>query len=603
MNALWRPLRYVRDHIPTLVAVYGCMIVLAIANACYAALCGPALSFVFRGDLRDVLHDRDGMLRNTWRWLPKSWLQGLDTLPADAGVWIIPVALIITAIVKGMAQTGQFALLGRLSQHILRTLRQQTFTALLRLSPSFYHKRSHGDLLSRLTHDAHLIEQAMFYGYAPILRDTLIVIALLGYCFITDAKLALMTLITVPLSILPLSRFAQWLKRVSRQSNQAQADFNAVAYEALAGHRLVQAYGTEAYEIGKIARVGQRYFHQMCVSYFIRAIRTPVMEILGAIALAGLLAYLGQRVRMHGDDPAHYISFFFAMIMMYEPLKNLGRVSDYLAAGTAAAERIFELIDTRPDIQDKPNARTLLPFSKQVVFHDVSFSYDTIPVLERINLTLQMGELVAIVGPSGAGKTTLAHLLPRFYDVTAGMIEVDGHDIRDVTLASLRSQMAVVSQDTFLFNTSVAENIRYGSPQATDAAIRQAARAAYAEEFITRLPQGYDTVIGERGVILSGGQRQRLAIARALLRNTPLLILDEATSALDIDSERYVQQALETLMQGRTSLVIAHRLSTVRRADRIVVLRHGRIIESGDHNTLMQQQGEYARLYHLQFSE
>ncbi|MEK7705256.1 MAG: ATP-binding cassette domain-containing protein [Myxococcota bacterium] len=341
----------------------------------------------------------------------------------------------------------------------------------------------------------------------------------------------------------------------------------------------------------------------MLTSYFIRAVRTPTMEILGALALAGLLGMLGYQVRARGADPAHFVSFFVAVVMMYDPLKKLGNTSDFLAQGAAAADRVFEIVDLPPAIQDRNDATPLAPFAHGVRLEQVTFSYGARPVLEGIDLELPVGSMVALVGSSGSGKTTLANLLPRFYDVTGGRIVIDGRDIRDVTLASLRAQMSIVSQETFLFNATVAANIAYGQPQMPMERIRHAAATAYAVEFIERLPHGFDTVIGERGVTLSGGQRQRLAIARALLKDTPLLILDEATSNLDIESERYVQQALDELMRGRTSLVIAHRLSTVRRADLIAVLKNGRIVERGRHDQLLAQGGEYARLYELQFAD
>jgi subfamily B ATP-binding cassette protein MsbA len=327
------------------------------------------------------------------------------------------------------------------------------------------------------------------------------------------------------------------------------------------------------------------------------------MEVLGAIALAILLAVLGHYVQSRGADPAHYFSFFVAIVLMYDPLKKLGRVVDFLTTGAASAERIFEVIDLPPSVRDRPGAANLPTFADRVVYDHVTFAYDDgRPVLEGVDLELKLGQVVALVGASGSGKTTMANLLVRFYDVLGGRLTIDGHDLRDLRLASLRGQISVVSQDTFLFNASVRENIAYGSPDATDEQIRQAAEAAHASEFVDRLPDGYATVVGERGVTLSGGQQQRLAIARALLRNTPLLILDEATSSLDIESERFVQQALDRLMQGRTSLVIAHRLSTVRNADLIAVLKAGRIVERGRHGQLLAQGGEYARLYELQFA-
>ncbi|MEE8409280.1 MAG: ABC transporter ATP-binding protein [Myxococcota bacterium] len=603
MKSLRRLLRYIRPETPTLLAAYLCMIVLAVTGAFYAFLSGPAFKFISSGDIGDVLRSSIGQLRSIWPAVPTEWVTSIETMDRMEALLILPLLVVITAALKGMAQTGQFFLLGRISQRILRAVRRDAFDAMLGQSPAFYTKRSHGDLLSRLTHDANLVEQAVFYGCAPLLREPLSVLAYLVLCFVVNPKLALFTFVTVPVAIIPVAYFARRLKRVARRGQDIQGSINAVAYEALAGIRVVQANGREEGERQKLDAAAGRYYRQMLKSYFIRAVRTPTMEVLGAIAIGGLLGLLGYMVQVHQADPAHYITFFVAVVMMYDPLKKLGNVTDYLAHGAAAADRIFEIVDMTPEIRDRNSAIELPPFRDKVTFEAVQFAYDEAPVLDGVDLELPAGSLIAVVGPSGAGKTTMALLLPRFYDVTGGRLAIDGHDIRDVTLASLRRQISVVSQETFLFNASVAENIAYGKPDATPEQIRAAATAAYADGFIAELSDGYDTVIGERGVTLSGGQRQRLAIARALLRDAPLLILDEATSALDIESERYVQRALEALMQGRTSLVIAHRLSTVRRADSIAVLKEGRIVERGDHEFLMAAGGEYARLYGMQFEE
>ncbi len=603
MKPLLQLLRYARPYAVSLAAAYACMFVFALTTAFLAFLTGPALNFIFSGNLNDVLLGQTGEIRTMWRWLPTAWVTGAQHLSSTAALWVVPVLLVATAVVKGLCQTGQLYLLGRTSQSMLRALREDAFAALLTQPPTFFERRTHGDLLSRLTHDANLVEQAVFNGCGPMLRDTLAVVILLVFCFVTDSSLALLTFITVPLAVWPLSRFTGWLKRVSRHGQQAQGHINAVCYEALAGVRVVQAFGAEAHEQSRLRRAAADYWAQLRLSYLIRALRTPTMEILGTMALAALVALLGYRVQHTHADPAHYISFFAAIVMMYDPLKKLGAVSDYLAAGAAASQRLMEIIQLTPPIRDKADAIAMGGFQDAVRFESVGFTYGDKPVLCDVNLTLPRGSMVALVGASGAGKSTLGHLLPRFYDVTSGRICFDDHDIRDIRLKHLRAQVSVVGQETFLFNTTVANNVAYGCPDASRAAIERAACAAFADAFIQELPHGYDTVIGEQGITLSGGQRQRLAIARALLRDAPLLILDEATSHLDVESERFLQAAFDTLLVGRTALVIAHRLSTVRHADAIAVLKNGRIVEQGKHEVLLRQRGEYARLYAMQFLE
>jgi ATP-binding cassette, subfamily B, bacterial MsbA len=609
MSALHRLLLMSKPHLASLIMAYICMGVFNLVTVFYAALLGPGLNVVFTGDTQSLLKLSDQTLRPGWDLMPDSWLGALEHLSVNHAIWLMPLLLVLLSLIKGLAQTGQFFIFGRVSQKILMTIRRQAFSSMLLQDPTFFSKSSHGDLLSRLTNDANDVERAFFYGYGALLRDSLAVLSLLAYLFYADATLALFTFITVPVAVWPLVHFGKWMKKVSLKGQSAHADINTRSYEALSGSMVVQAFSGEERELQRFDQASLAYFKQMLRSYFIRAVRTPTMEVLGAVAVGCLFAFLGSKVQKSSNDPAHYISFLGAILFMYDPLKKLGKVTDFLAIGASAAERLFAIIDLKPGIENTPDAVVLPPFEKtqdnRIRFEGVTFSYPSseTKVLDGFDLELKRGDVVALVGKSGAGKTTVAHLLPRFYDIDKGQgtIRVGGADIRQVEFNSLRSQISLVGQDTFLFNSSIKDNISYASPAADKSAIEQAATLAYAHHFIEELPEGYDTIVGERGLRLSGGQRQRIAIARAILRDAPILIFDEATSHLDSDSEHQVQKALQNLLKNRTALVIAHRLSTIQRADHICVMENGNVIESGTHEELLKHRGEYQRLYELQF--
>jgi subfamily B ATP-binding cassette protein MsbA len=376
---------------------------------------------------------------------------------------------------------------------------------------------------------------------------------------------------------------------------------NTHLQETLVGNNIVKAFCREDYEIDRFNKENLEFFRLRMKNVSTRAISPPVMELLGGFGIAAIMFYGGLQVIQGTSTPGTFFSFLAALLMLYQPIKSLSNINNSVQEGMAAAKRVYEILDLPVEIEDNPQAVSLPPISREIRFEQVNFAYDDRPALQNINLTVPKGEVVALVGPSGAGKTTLVNLVPRFYEVTSGAISIDGHDLRDVTLASLRAQTGVVTQQTFLFNDTVRNNIAYGRPEAGEGEIINAAQAAFAWDFIQHLPQGLDTVIGEQGVMLSGGERQRVAIARALLKDPPILILDEATSALDSEAEREVQKALDNLIQGRTTLVIAHRLSTIRHADRIVVLEDGKIVEAGRHEDLLARGGVYAKLYYLQF--
>jgi subfamily B ATP-binding cassette protein MsbA len=471
------------------------------------------------------------------------------------------------------------------------------------MSVSFFQHHPTGTLISRVSHDVALLRSSLTDALASFLRDSASLIVLTVVAFWQDWVLAAIAIVVFPASVLPIMRLSRKIKRFTRRSQISTGALTALLQESIQGQRVVKAFGLEEYESRRFVDENYRLFKQSLRASRIKAAVGPSMELLAAFAIAAVVWYGGWSVIAGGRTQGEFMAFMTAMFLMYQPFKGLSRTYTFVQQGISGAERVFEILDVKPEIRDKPHARPAAPFARAIQFHDVSFGYGAKIVLSHINLTIRAGEMVALVGTSGVGKSTLADLIPRFYDVTAGRITMDGIDIRDLTVSSLRAQIGIVSQHTFLFNDSVRNNIAYGQPDQKLEAIVAAAKAAYAHDFIAALPEGYDSIIGEMGFQLSGGQRQRLAIARALLKNAPLLILDEATSALDLESERMVQRALENLMTTRTTLVIAHRLSTIRKAARIVVLVDGAVVEEGTHDELLARKSEYSRLYSLQLLE
>lgn len=528
-----------------------------------------------------------------------------DVLPNRTGFAPVVSAIVGLGVCKGIAAYFSAYLMTDVGQRLVRDLRGDLFGHVLKQSAGFFARRTTGGLMSRIMNDVARIQQAVAETLGDLLRESVTLLAYAGLLLHYDAGLALVCMTGAPIVVYPLARLGQRVRRTTRRGQEELERLSHITAEAFSGHRIVKAFAGEPYERKRFDRAADRLYRtNMKITSSVSAL-PPLMEWLGTFGIVGVLWY-GSREIAAGDLTAgEFTSFVAAMLLMYGPVKKLSRVNANVQQALAAAERVFETLDTRSEAADRPGAKPLAPLARSIEFRDVSFTYGDGAggnVLDRVSFEVEAGQVVAIVGLSGAGKTTLVNLVPRFYDVTAGAITMDGVDVRDVTIGSLRSQIGIVTQDTVLFDDTIGNNIAYALPSATRELVEAAARAAHAHEFIETLPGGYDALIGERGQRLSGGQRQRLAIARALLRNSPILILDEATSSLDAESELLVQDALAKLVLNRTAFVIAHRLSTVRRADRIVVLDRGRVREIGRHEELLAAPDSlYAKLYSLQF--
>jgi len=520
---------------------------------------------------------------------------------------IVAYALVASTIVKGVFDYTGTYLVNHAGFGMITNLRNDLYNSVLRRSAAFFTKHTTGTLISTIINDIERVQFAMSSVLADFLQQVFTFIFIFVAVVILGRDLAWVLLLFVPFIIYSAVRIGRRVRTTTRRGQDQLADVQNILHETITGNRIVKAFGMESWEVARFHKAAQRLFRANLRSVAAAAVSSPLMDFFGAIAIA-LLLLLGRSEIVRGDlGPGDFVAFVGLVLSMYNPVRKFAVFNNSFQQALGASSQLFQFMDTEDVVAEKPGARPLPRFSQGIKFDGVCFSYesdgdDAREILRSIDLEVRRGEVLAVVGSSGAGKSTLVHLIPRFFDVTAGRLLVDGQDVRDVTLASLRSQVGIVTQETVLFNDTVRNNIAYGQPHVSQKEVEAAARAALAHDFILALPAGYDTVIGERGVRLSGGERQRLAIARALLKDAPILILDEATSALDSESEALVQSALHNLMTGRTVLVIAHRLSTVRRADRIVVIENGTITDVGAHEELLQKLGTYRRLYELQFA-
>ncbi len=515
---------------------------------------------------------------------------------------IIPVAIVIIYFLRGIAYYCQVYLMSYVGQSIITSLRNTLFSKIQDLSLSFFHEEKTGALMSRVTNDVNIVKEMVSNAVTGALKDSFTIVCLTIVIFYRDWKMAIFAFLILPLAFFPIVEFGRRVRKVNTGYQEAMADMSSFLHETFFGNKIVKTFGRESYEKKRFLKKTHNIFNLEMKAVVARSLSAPIMEFLGGIGVAFIIWYGGSKVIAGTSTPGTFFSFMAAVIMLYEPVKKLSKLNNSIQQGLAATDRVFDIIDKESDIKEHHNPVDIKPGLHRVTFKNVFFKYDNAMVLEDINLDVKAGEILALVGMSGGGKTSLVNLIPRLYDVTEGSISIDGIDIRKASISSLRNQIAIVTQDPILFNDTIRNNIAYGNHNASNKDIERVAKAAYAYNFIQRLPDKFDASIGELGGRLSGGEKQRICIARALLKDAPILILDEATSSLDSEAETLVQKALENLMRGRTTFVIAHRLSTISYAQRIIVIVGGKIVEEGDQNELIARQEEYYKLYQMQFN-
>ena len=604
MRQLIRLLHYVRRYTPQLLLSVPLAAAVGASDAFRVLLIGPILDRVLRpesGSQNIILFRWPGSQQPVYlqQFVPQHF----------TNVWtMVAFALVMATLIKGVCDYASTYLVNYAGFGLITDLRNDLHNAMLRRSVSFFSRCSTGTLLSTIINDVERVQYAMSSVLAECLQQIFILLCTMYVVITLGGKLAWVLLGFVPFIVVSARRIGHRVRHTTRRGQDNLADVQNILHETITGNRIVKAFGTELWESLRFHGASNRLFRANLRWVRAFALSSPLMDLFGAIAAAMLLLLGRDKINHHVFSTGTFVAFIVAVFKLYEPVRKFALYNNSFQQALGASSSIFQFMDEKDEVREKVHATTMPAFRQSVRFEHVNFSYGsngsgepTPDVLRDIDLEVKKGEVLAIVGSSGAGKSTLVHLIPRFFDVGSGRILVDGHDVRDVTLSSLRRQIGIVTQDTILFNDTVRNNIAYGQPHVSQARVMQAAKAALAHDFIQKLPEGYETVIGERGLLLSGGERQRIAIARALLKNAPILILDEATSALDSESEALVQSALQNLMVGRTVFVIAHRLSTVRRADRIVVLEAGRIADIGTHDGLLSRLGTYRRLYDLQF--
>lgn len=603
MKVFWRFFKYLKPYIKPLAAANFFMLLFVIFSLASIGLVMPFIDLLFNPSVEATTPVNFSLL-NLKEWLSFKLNEFVQSYSKLELVTYLCVLIIIVFFFKNLFSYLQTWFMSFVEQGIIRDIRLQLYTHFHKLSLGYFTEEKKGILISRIINDVQIIKDSMIAVINSIFRDPPLIIIFSAVLFIFNWQLTLLVFALLPVTGFILAKIGDSLKKRSIRSQERIADITSILDETFGAMRIVKAFGMEAYEIKRFREEEKKYFRLLTSLIRRKALASPITEFLGVITITIILYFIGSQIVLGKSDmsPGAFFVFLGIFFQMMPSIKLAGQVFNSIQEGIAASERVFAILDTPPKVVDSPSAVELKSFEKEIQFQNVSFKYDKSDlILKNIDLLIKKGELLAIVGPSGAGKSSLVDLIPRFYDVTDGSIMIDGVDVRNVTMKSLRSLIGVVTQETILFNDTVRNNIGYGLQSISVDNIIEAAKAANAHSFIEGLKDGYETVIGDRGIKLSGGERQRLSIARALLKNPPILILDEATSSLDTESEMLVQQAIERLMKGRTSIVIAHRLSTIQRANKIIVISDGKIVEEGDHEELLNRNGLYHKLYNMQF--